>query len=283
MTHDVCVLMHRLTEKRDLPSWVITHLVEIWAKQGLSVEILFGTERFVPARVLLVHVDLTVVPDEYLEFAARYPVALNGRVKDIRKSRISANLVRPGDGYDGKVIVKADLNCAGGPERLLAGRGAVLETGTPRYPFPIRGQQDYRIYDRPGDVPPEYYRHPFLVVERFRPEIENGLYHTRHYLFLGEAENANRNVSRHPVVFSASKIRTEVVEPHPEVRALRRKLGMDYGKIDYTVHEGEVAVFDVNKTTGAPNWMTSPKIVAARQHRAAGIYGFLGRPAPENP
>jgi len=39
--------------------------------------------------------------------------------RDIRKSAFSRNLVRPGDGWDGPVIVKSDLNCAGRPERLL--------------------------------------------------------------------------------------------------------------------------------------------------------------------
>jgi hypothetical protein len=275
MTKDVCILMHRLTEKQDLTSWAVTHMAEAWRSEGLDVEILFGTDRFVEARVLFLHVDLTVVPDEYLEFAGRYPVTVNGRVKDIRKSRISRNLVRPGDGYGGQVIVKADLNCAGKAERLFASRGATLETGVPRYPFPMRGQQDYRIYERPEDVPPEYYHHPFLVVERFRPEIEGGLYYTRHYLFLGGISSAIRNGSPHPIVTGSSKTLTREVEPHPEVVALREKIGLDYGKIDYTVNGEEVTVFDVNKTPGAFNPPSSPVIAALRRRRAAGIHGFL--------
>jgi hypothetical protein len=139
----------------------------------------------------------------------------------------------------------------------------------------MQDQKDYRLYERPGDVPPEYYRHPFLVVERFRPEVEGRLYHSRHYQFLGEVGTTVRNGSPRPIITGGSKTHTQEVPPHPEVVALREKIGLDYGKIDYTVNGDEVTIFDVNKTPGARNPPSSPLVAALRRRRAEGIHGFL--------
>ena len=39
--------------------------------------------------------------------------------------------------------------------------------------------------------------------------------------------------------------------PVPEqVLRLRHHLGIDYGKIDYAIHNGEVVIYDVNRTPG---------------------------------
>ncbi len=35
-----------------------------------------------------------------------------------------------------------------------------------------------------------------------------------------------------------------------EVRAVRERLGLHFGKIDFAMHEGRAIVFDVNKTPG---------------------------------
>ena len=37
-----------------------------------------------------------------------------------------------------------------------------------------------------------------------------------------------------------------------EVIRLSRKLGLDYGKIEYTLHEGRAAILDVNRTPFGP-------------------------------
>ena len=61
------------------------------------------------------HADLSLVPKSYPGFAARYPIAINADVNDIRKTSHSRNRVEPGDGYEGPVIVKTALNSAGIP------------------------------------------------------------------------------------------------------------------------------------------------------------------------
>src|SRR5436309_8684921 len=113
------ILFHENNRERDLCGYAVTFLAEFWRQDGHRVHHLFGTRKFVPADLLLIHVDLSVVPDEYLEFASRYPIALNKAAKDIRKSLISTNLVRQGDRYSGQVIVKSDLNSGGFPEQIL--------------------------------------------------------------------------------------------------------------------------------------------------------------------
>ena len=70
-----------------------------------------------PADLILVHVDLSVVPEKYLAFASRYSIVLNGRLPDIRKSVVSTNLVGMRDSWTGPVIAKSDLNYGGRPER----------------------------------------------------------------------------------------------------------------------------------------------------------------------
>lgn len=37
-------------------------------------------------------------------------------------------------------------------------------------------------------------------------------------------------------------------EPPPELVAFRRQWRLDYGKIDYVVHDGAVVILDVNRT-----------------------------------
>ena len=38
-----------------------------------------------------------------------------------------------------------------------------------------------------------------------------------------------------------------------QVVNFRRLIGLDYGKIDYTIHASRVVILDVNKTPGSPD------------------------------
>ena len=62
----------------------------------------------------------------------------------------------------------------------------------------------------------------------------------------------------------------------PEVlRAERERLGFDFGKFDFVVHEGEVVLLDANRTpTGAAAISTYQSEQAAKL--ALGINSFLG-------
>ncbi len=284
----LAVLFHRKDRGRKLSVYAVYHLAEFWREAGYEVVFLFGTRERVPADLILVHIDLSVVPEEYLEFAARYPLVLNGRVRDIRKSAFSENLIhRPDAPWMGRVIVKSDLNNAGRPERWLFepswARGhetvmlavRLVERLAGRRP-PFLSAQDYQIFDSLGAVPGRCFRDRRLVIEKFQPEVENGMYHTRIYQFLGDRSSCTRLVSSKPIVNDASVVRTETVTPHHEIETWRQEMGLDYGKLDYVVVDGKPILLDVNKTTGTSRGERREDLYLLRRHRAAGIDWYFG-------
>lgn len=274
----VAVLFHEREGDVDPAGYLVHLLAQMWREDGLEVVDLYGTDRFVPADLVLVHVDLSVVPERYLEFAARYPIALNGRVRDIRKSVTSRYLVRTGDEWDGPVIVKADLNYGGYPEyrsSLTGLRRLRVVRAVTRRLSTTPTWLDYRVFDRLADVPASLVENPDLVVERFLPDLEDGLYHLHMYQFLGDGERCARVGSREPVFKADTSTTASVVEPHAAARAWREELGLDYGKIDYTVHEGEVILLDANKTTGSATYLEPGTLRAERRRQADGIHSYF--------
>ncbi len=277
----IAILMHARDRGRDLNRYDLFRVSPHWEADGHEVVPVFGTARFVPADVAILHVDLSVVPPEYLDFARRYPRCLNLAATDIRKSRFSANGVRPGDGWDGPVIIKSDANSGGAPERghgpRLARVGHALGRAWRRLRggIVIRSQLDYRILDHASQVPADAWAREDLFVERFLPEFEDGLYHVRSYLFLGTADTAQRLSGPSPILQVRTSVSLLECEPHPDIVALRHRLGFDYGKFDYTVHEGRAVLLDINKTTGGGRLDGHPVVEGLRRRRAQGLYGWL--------
>jgi hypothetical protein len=277
----IAILFHENNRRRHLSGYAVTFLAEFWRQDGHRVHFLFGTRKFVRADLIFLHVDLTIVPDEYLEFASRYPIALNSGVKDIRKSQISTNLVGPTNPYPGEVILKTDLNCRGSPEQMLErtpsrwmrlflgrfGRNELESSGI-RTPF------DYKIYNSLADVPRAAFEQGDLVVERFLPEKEEDLFFVRYYEFLGDCSTCTRLASTEPIVKDQTVTRIEEIEPHPEIVQARKRLNFDYGKFDYVVHDGQPVLLDANKTTGADRICTQD-LNARRRRRADGIYSYF--------
>jgi hypothetical protein len=277
MKSTIVIICHRNDRRTDPRGMVIHHLAELWREDGHDVRFLFGVRDFVPADLAILHVDLSVVPGAYLKLTQRYPVVVNGRVTDIRKSVISRSLVTVDDPYEGPVIVKSDLNFAGEPERRLR-RFPRLMRSVDEYlrPHRLREPAEYPVYGSLGEVPQRYLRDPGLVVEKFLPEIEGDLYCVRLYEFLGDRWTCVKLLGRHPIVNGATCIRVETVEPHPGIVARRKELGFDYGKFDYVIRDGEAILLDANKTTGtSPTGVPSPENLARRRHRAQGIYFYL--------
>lgn len=282
----IAVLFHRGEQHADVSRYIIHHMAEYWRADGHDVVYLFGPRKYEPADVVVVHVNLSVVPDAYLELAGRYPVAVNGRVRDIRKSKISNNLLRADDPWDGPVIVKSDLNYAGAPERLLTRTAAERHWRFARrvrralnhlrgYTPPFVDSVDYQIYNNIEQVPTRWWERDDVVVERFRPEIEDGLYHTRIFQFLGDRWTCTRVAAAGPIVKTQGSVRIEDITPDPEVLAWRERYHLDYGKLDYVINEGEVVLLDVNKTTGASHYEDDERQEALRRYRAEGLYTYF--------
>jgi hypothetical protein len=91
---EIAIIFHE-NDKGRAQHYAITYLAEMWQERGINPIFIFGTKRFVPADLAILHVNLSIVPDEYIEFAHMYPIVLNGMVKDIRKSSFSDHLIHP--------------------------------------------------------------------------------------------------------------------------------------------------------------------------------------------
>jgi hypothetical protein len=284
VTKRIALIFHERQSGRALPTYAIQYLTGYWREEGIDVTVLFGTDRVVPADLAILHIDLSVVPDEYLEFARQYPQSLNSRVKDIRKSSFSGQLVLPDDGYDGPVVVKSDFNYAGSPERTLGGKPLanfavrlkhrlLLNRPPDKTPVPtFRSPRDYILFETVHSVPAHWFSCKDIVVEKFLPEIEGGLYCTRHYHFLGNTGICQLRRSTEPIVNTATVVSRDFVEPHPEIVETARAMGFDYGKFDYAIHEGKPVLFDINKTPGASD---KPKYIEMCRTWAKGIQSYL--------
>lgn len=272
MGRDIAVLFHE-SDREHADFYAVSRLIPVWEEDGHRVTRLFGTRDFVPADLAFVHVDLSDVPEAYLDFAGRYPAAVNGRVRSIRKRIYSPYLLEQGDAWTGPVIVKSDRNFGGFPESLrqiprLDGLGTRAYFNSPL---------DYRVFDRLEDVPEAFFRSPDFIVQRFLPEVEDGLFHVHTYSFLGDWGDCLRLASEQPVVKAETKVASGPARVDPRVEALRRELGFDYGKVDYLYHQGELVVLDFNKTTGSRGVgrQSNPHMAGTRLARARGLYSFF--------
>jgi hypothetical protein len=236
--------------------YVIHLLMEVWRERGLHVELICDIDRTVEADVVIPHLDLTLTPRAYRDYFARYPVVLNRDVCDISKRRVSQNLVTRADGFDGAVIVKTDRNAGAAPELdALRHRGGVrrkMLQAARRLPWTLSGllgTLEYKVYEHPHLVPRAVWHNPRLVVERFLPERRDDLYVLRRYVFLGSREYNTMAFSPVPIVKARNVLRREVLRETPEaLRAMRERMGFDYGKFDYVMHDGQVILFDANRT-----------------------------------
>jgi hypothetical protein len=124
-------------------------------------------------------------------------------------------------------------------------------------------------------VPASLFDDPNVIVEKFQPEFENGLYFMRAMVFLGDRVTCTRFASRDPIVNGETKIQSEDVPPDPEMIQLAKVMKFDYGKFDYVICEGKPILLDANKTTGGLTASTDPKMIARRRYRAEGLYKYF--------
>jgi hypothetical protein len=283
----IAILCHEAARSGYQGRFVIHDLADIWREWGFEVRFMYGTSDAIPADILFVHVDLSVVPEEYIEFASTYPVTINAGIRDIRKSVVSPNLISDKDAWAGPVVVKSDFNFGGAPERRVenGGRWALWRMQA-KFDRLFRrlgfkgGRDEYEIYDTLSAVPESRLRNDKLVVEKFRPQLIDGLYHLQIYQFLGNHWVCTRLRSKDPIVKSRNAVTAEAIEPHEDIEQWRKSLKMDFGKLDYVVVDGEAILLDVNKTIGSTTRTLSQKMgdgafAKNRQRLAQGIYDFI--------
>ena len=263
--------------------YLVALLAEIWREQGHEVVVTRGPRERVAADLAIAHVDRTRTPRAYLRLLRRYPRVINARVVDISKRRTSLLRVRRGDGYAGAVIVKTDRNNSGLRELKHAReRGGVTRaTAELRHHLPWWGRSalpgDYPIYPSAADVPRGVWWNRGLVVERFLPEACAEGHRVRLWRFLGDREIHSELIAPTPLVKGRSALRLEPLgeDVPPEIRAVRARLGFDFGKFDYGVVEGRPLLYDVNRTQSAPPPHLARDLRADAELLAGGIASFL--------
>jgi hypothetical protein len=269
----ILVLTHEFDLYRER-HFVVRDLAEFWAAAGHDVVVHEGARDVPRADLAILHVDATVVPHEYIEALAEIPIVLNRRTVDIGKRTYSENLVGSFDDYAGPVIVKTNRNSGGAPEWLHA--SLAKKRGTPMPGPPPRHMTGrYPIYPSFAEVPPALRLDPEIVVERFMPERDPRGYASRHYLFFGDRERCTRIVGPHPVIKGADTIERTMVDVPDEIRAWRKKLGFDYGKLDFVMHDGEPVLIDANRTPTLPRGDVGAAIRKGLGELAGGIAAFL--------
>jgi len=295
-TPRILVLLHhaddslRYQEGEGFDGYLIESLIREWKAMGYRIQVVHGIGQQVQADLVIPHLNLTIIPQEYRDFLQAYPNVLNKHVVDISKSRISSHLVRRNDPYAGPVIVKTDRNHGGLPEQRLFLRAGLGQGTWTRVARRILWQKKLRSaarrildsLDRRGtrgvswrsvqsldpdaypifpsirDIPDGVFENKNLVVEKFLPEITDGDTCVRMYFFFGSAGvNLLFRSKRRDGVISLSSYRVEEVPIPEELYAIREKLGFDYGKFDYVLRDGKLVLFDVNRTPNPPslrNW-----------------------------
>ena len=255
----IAILCHELDRvlwpRRDGNGYNCPYLIGRMAmemiRRGHQVEIVHGLEAKNPrADLAILHVDLTCVPTDYLDFAASFKRCLNAQVSDIRKTTVSmAQLSRYPD-WKGPVIVKSNLNCHAGGESAKNARrkGSAPEVRT----FP-----EYAVFNSIQDVPEELVSDASLVIDCFMPEREGDLYAIRHWVFCGDQGHCNRFISPEEIIKGANVIRKEPCPVPGKLHEIRKSLGFDYGKFDFVMHGDDVYLLDANKTPGSPPLLTA--------------------------
>jgi len=302
MHQTIAVLLDDRDDRFDSAGYLLRLLLKSWESAGATVIVLRGTKTFTPADVIIPHLDLTVMPPEYFQFLQRYPVAVNRGLLDISKSAISSNLLSRGDSYGGEVIVKTNCNYGGVPESRLkpppAARSLPDRVRT-KVSSLLRGKRaaedawwrsidsmksgDYPIFPSLAAVPSGVFDNKHLVAEKFLPERDGSDYCLRYCYFFGDRQINFLLRSKHPVVKGSNTYSCDETAAPPELDAMRRRLGLDYGKLDYVLRDDQVVLFDVNRTPASAaleRYQLTAKVVT---HLAGGLVPTLApalNPAP---
>jgi len=196
----------------------------------------------------LYHVDATVAPQEYLDLARQFERTINFGTGDISKRRVSRLLLAKGEHWDGSVMVKSNYNNRAAIEDIH-NRLAARAGRPPPHPGITKSGQ-YHVLESITEVGDEIWSDPSLVVERFVAEPDEEGYALRTWVFMGARERCTRFVTADRISKAAGVIKYKPVEVPAGLRAERERLGFDFGKFDFVMHEGEPFLLDANRTPG---------------------------------
>jgi hypothetical protein len=266
--------------------YILSLVCDRWRDAGIGITVLDDPARRVDADAAIIHVDATRRATAYEAVLAHYPRVINGSVRDISKRLVSTQLLSRSTTYPDPVIVKTNGNCFGYPDadrRRKDGALPRIWSGVVDRLLPtrraIRRTAMYPIFSSARQVPRMVWWDPRLVVERFLPERLDGFYCLRTWIFFGAGEKVSLSFSRSPVVKRANILRSEFVGEVPdEIREARRRLGFDYGKFDFVIHDGRPILLDANATPTCAEKPT-PRLDAIADQLATGLFAADACPA----
>jgi hypothetical protein len=280
----LAVIRHRWDIFRSLPAehpngprrspYLLHDILECWRAMG-NEWVLTIPENRVDADAAFLHVVPTLVAPEYSRLAETYDFAINGRTWDIRKRSVSLNLLDGDSDWSGPVIVKSDLNNFAKIEHVHNLRAQQFGQPPPHRNLPTA--EGYTVYDRLSDVPKAIWSDNRFVVEKFLPEDNgDGTFSLRTWVFLGERERCTRHIVPNSISKANDVIRSEPCEVPQAIRDERLRLGFDYGKFDFVIHEGQPVLLDANRTPGNPRNLQD-HVKKGAQNLAEGLDALLRR------
>lgn len=251
--------------------YLIQLMARRWQEMGFGLVVVTEADPFTTADVAVMHSDLSVMSPEMRRLAQLYPRVVNGKAFDIRKNHYSGLRVTRHDQVPGPVIVKTLCNGGAGQEfkrrflqhpcgRLLRRSGlerfffrqlARAEALRPWSRRRMLNRLGYAVFPTIEAVPAGVWDNPNLLVERFISERQGDRYCCRHWLFFGNQDVMRRTLSAEPIVKCSSTVEPASNPVPEELREHRRRLGIDYGKLDYAILGGQVFLYDANTTPGA--------------------------------
>jgi hypothetical protein len=267
----IVVITHKF-DKFDRRAYILTGVLEEVVRRGVEVEIIRSPKQFAPVDLAILHVDSTEIDPEYRLLARRYPKTVNLGIGNIGKRAVSGALLAADSAWDGPVIIKTHLNAMGAPELFHNQVAALRRKPLPHPEVSVLGE--YVVHETMRDVPHGIWRDPKKVVEKFIPESDPRGFAMRTWVFMGSRERCTRNVARLAMIKAADVIAREPVDVPDELRAERMRLGFDFGKFDFVMHDGRAVLLDANPTPTAPENL-SEDMRRGAQNLAEGLLEFL--------
>ena len=200
-----------LRDRYDDPmKYSIDHYIVRWRTAGYRVLDHIGPKDVPAGDLVVVHIDASVIPREYLDVINRFPKSINGRILDISRRNYSQILLSEADNYTGPALVKTNANYGGSPEyetkrpiryRSMIAAGKVpslieIATQTPRIlknrlirlggklwkrisppnwrTLETLNPYQYPVFENIESVPTGVWDNPHLVVENFWEEKRTG-------------------------------------------------------------------------------------------------------------
>ncbi|MDR9365038.1 MAG: SET domain-containing protein-lysine N-methyltransferase [Balneolaceae bacterium] len=293
----ILILRHR--ESKPM-KYSVEHYALRWRDAGHRVIYHIGPDDMPEADVVILSIDLTIMPKEYIGLIQKYPLVINGQILDISRRRFSELILSKSTDYSGPVIIKTDANYGGLAEYENLNRedlsgylsstlnsilkrtriGKAIKWVKSRNIFrkwdtvETLNPLEYPILEDISDVPDSVWENKNLVVERFIANSEDGLFYTNYCVFFGDKEIAGRLASTSPIVKFGNAVSDKETPIPDEVRQWREDLNIDYGRFDYVEADGKLFLIDVNKTEGGSQ--TNYQYPNEMDFLASGLEFFIG-------